>query len=214
MSTDSDNDAGSGVLSATYRELAVEKTPPALDEAILEMAKTGRSAHAPAGNLFLRWTRPLAWAATIGLSLAIVLEVSRQSPNVGYDHAAEPETPALQESAQDNAPIRRQSEERQSLSGSESDGGASADRNLEALQYVNPVTIEPKIQADASAAPGAPVLPDTAGVGCHRDTRASSELWLECIRRLRRDGNTDLATSEYTEYLKRFPDKVETPATE
>lgn len=234
MSTYRENGAESDVVSAAYRELAVETTPPGLDEAILAMAKTGNAALRQTDNRMFRWTRPLAWAATVGLCLAIVLEVSRQQPTVGYDHAAKPETAALE----GELPDQSGHEERQSLPEAELDRSTLADRNREALQQLSPVSIEPKAGNDASAAPGAPVLPaaeseaaidETSAVateatalkrsfdevaGCHRDTRASAELWLECIRTLRRDGKTDLATSEYTEYLKRFPDAVEKPATE
>lgn len=62
------------LVSATYRDLATETTPPELDRKILSMsAGAGRSRY----GLARAWIRPVAWAATIGLSLAFVLEMSQ-----------------------------------------------------------------------------------------------------------------------------------------
>lgn len=59
-------------LSDTYQALAKERAPEHLNERILGLA-AGRTRYSRARA----WTRPLAWAATIGLSLAIVLELNR-----------------------------------------------------------------------------------------------------------------------------------------
>ena len=61
-------------VSRTYREIADEKTPERLDRAILaEAARAARPRYARSRA----WTRPLAWAATIALSVAIVLELTQ-----------------------------------------------------------------------------------------------------------------------------------------
>lgn len=61
-------------VSEAYQALATEVTPPELDHTILAMAaSTSRSRYGVARA----WVRPVAWAATIGLSLAIVLEISQ-----------------------------------------------------------------------------------------------------------------------------------------
>ena len=62
-------------VSASYRELATERTPERLDRAVLKAA-----AVRPEPKPWPRWTRPAAWAATIGLSLAIVLEQTVLNP--------------------------------------------------------------------------------------------------------------------------------------
>lgn len=62
-------------VSAAYRDLGTPSTPAELDRCILEHAATA-ARHRPPG-LLQRWTRPLAWAATITICAAIVLEVSR-----------------------------------------------------------------------------------------------------------------------------------------
>jgi len=61
-------------VSDSYRELANERAPDHLNRAILRRA--GAAAR-PKFSLTRAWTRPLAWAATIALSVALVLEVSK-----------------------------------------------------------------------------------------------------------------------------------------
>lgn len=60
-------------LADTYKALANEKAPDYLNERVLRMAARRRTPYMRARA----WMRPVAWAATIGLSLAIVLEVTR-----------------------------------------------------------------------------------------------------------------------------------------
>jgi len=84
MTNDRDNhDPG---VSEAYRRLATEETPADLDERVLAMA--AREARTRYG-LARAWMRPVAWAATIGLSLAFVLEMS-QLNNVQAPDAATP----------------------------------------------------------------------------------------------------------------------------
>lgn len=61
------------VVAERYRDIAVETTPESLDQAVL------REASQQAGSRYSRsvfWLRPLAWAASIGLCLAIVIELN------------------------------------------------------------------------------------------------------------------------------------------
>lgn len=62
-------------VSAAYRELAGERTPAELDRKVLEMA--ANSARPPTYSRWMSWSRPLAWAATVTLCLAITLELVR-----------------------------------------------------------------------------------------------------------------------------------------
>ena len=63
-------------VSAAYRSLADEKTPQHLDRKILQMAAA--QAKRPSYSRWMAWSRPLAWAATITLCLAITLELARE----------------------------------------------------------------------------------------------------------------------------------------
>ena len=60
-------------VSSIYRDLARERTPASLNESILRQAARG-AGHGYSHSL--AWLRPMAWAATIGLSLAIVIELA------------------------------------------------------------------------------------------------------------------------------------------
>ena len=61
-------------VTSTYRDLANERAPQHLNDRVLRMAASAKTSRSliPA-----RWMKPVAWAATIGLSLAIVLELTQ-----------------------------------------------------------------------------------------------------------------------------------------
>jgi len=67
------DDVTDAEVSKTYREIATERAPASLNERVL------RAANARTGHGYSRtisWLRPMAWAATIGLCLAIVVELN------------------------------------------------------------------------------------------------------------------------------------------
>jgi len=62
------------LVTETYKALARERVPDHLNERVLRLAAdAGRTRYARARA----WMRPAAWAATVGLSLAIVLELTQ-----------------------------------------------------------------------------------------------------------------------------------------
>lgn len=81
MTNERDNHEIDELVSKTYRALAKEQTPEHLDNSVLRMAADTRSVgHEPVRRsqyAFSAWMKPAAWAATVGLSLAIVLEVTQ-----------------------------------------------------------------------------------------------------------------------------------------
>jgi hypothetical protein len=77
MTTERDNNEMEEFVSTAYREHSVEKVPEDLNRRILDIAASEISESRGFTTLFSAWTKPLAFAATIGLSLAIVLEVSQ-----------------------------------------------------------------------------------------------------------------------------------------
>jgi len=83
MNTERDNGQRDPLVSATYRELASERAPAHLDDKVLLRAARGRRTRY---SLAYAWMRPVAWAATIGLCLALVLELSRvpDAPDAVY----------------------------------------------------------------------------------------------------------------------------------
>lgn len=92
-------------VSATYREFATERSPPGLDQKVLRMAED--HARRPQYSRLMRWTRPLAWAATIALCLAITLELARlpaPPDSIAVPTVAEPKP---REAMSDAAPAER-----------------------------------------------------------------------------------------------------------
>ena len=101
-------------VTEVYREISNETTPPELDRKILAMAASDRRA---SYWIPRAWMRPVAWAATIALSLAFVLEMSQvaESPVPQVDPLA---TEALEErvlSDEDAAKSKDESAVRQRL---------------------------------------------------------------------------------------------------
>lgn len=112
-------------VSTTYRSLANERTPQHLDDKILQMAAA--KAQQPRYSRWMAWSRPLAWAATITLCLAITLELTRepslepgrtmpaeiaQSPVAGQARRTAPEPPAAAEAESTSVAVLEQKDER------------------------------------------------------------------------------------------------------
>ena len=108
MSDERKNRGEDRLVADTYKALAQERVPHHLNKRMLRMAaREGRTPYSRARA----WMRPAAWAATVGLSLAIVLELTRlpqiepESVNIGVreqeladknDGAAEQTRPAAE----------------------------------------------------------------------------------------------------------------------
>ncbi|MDH5455503.1 MAG: hypothetical protein OEY37_05475 [Gammaproteobacteria bacterium] len=131
------------LVSATYRDLATETAPPELDRKILSMsAGTQRSRY----GLARAWIRPVAWAATIGLSLAFVLEMSQlddvASPPASTEAADVADVPGVRREALTPA---RQEDREQPPAAMRSDAPTTAQTNA-ALPATAP---DPAAKAEA-----------------------------------------------------------------
>lgn len=82
MNNERDKQASDDLVSATYREHSSERAPERLNQKILAMAADGSKKTKTITPLFGTRTRPLALAATIALSFAIVLEVTEVPQDV------------------------------------------------------------------------------------------------------------------------------------
>lgn len=71
------NDERDDLVSKAYRELDDTQAPEHLNRKILQMAAAEAQQSAARGWSLALWMKPIAWAATIGLSLAIVLEMTQ-----------------------------------------------------------------------------------------------------------------------------------------
>jgi len=101
-SIDSGAETDAGVSEA-YRDTTEDRTPESLNRAILDQAA---KAARPRYSRLILWTRPMAWAATVMLSVAIVLQLTQapvpESSSFGdgtYDMEAPADAPvgALEE---------------------------------------------------------------------------------------------------------------------
>lgn len=91
MSEDRNNGIGDKAVSDAYRDVATERAPASLNEAVLHDA----AAHASKGYAHsMRWMRPLAYAATVVLSLAIVIQVVLPTNNLDVERPASAVSPA------------------------------------------------------------------------------------------------------------------------
>ena len=195
-------------VSEAYQGLATEGTPPELDRRILAMAAgKSRSRY----GMARAWVRPVAWAATIGLSLAIVLEISQlkyeTTPQLDADNVETLEEALILDDApareDDDNRTRRESakrsdapapvqlsvpaeEQARSRSGSEPAAAAA----VQALSFDAATTLEKKEQVRY----------------CDPDLRSSAETWYTCIEDLLAQGLADAADSELVLLLTEFPD--------
>ena len=231
MTTES-NDIDSRVADA-YRDLASEKTPAELDRAILSMAAgTQRSPYGKARA----WVRPVAWAATIGLSLAFVLELS-QVPDktplsaggsdgdtfevleegvVGEEAAA----PAKSDTA-----VRQEREKRSdspAMTGlspppaaaepAADQDSASADFEVDNMNLLKEAEQRARLQSGESrpaarTAEFAALAEDKEQVdSCDADARSAAETWFACIEALRESGLYDMAAVELESLRTEYPD--------
>lgn len=151
-------------VSRAYRDLAGEYAPASLNERVL------RDARAQAGSGYswwMGWLRPAAWAATVGLCLAIVVELtSTQVADIerldvpaavepaplddARDARSAPELPTSRDEFRQQSPARK----------SEADATATLDASVAtpAAQSTEPVestgrsaaAAEPKVTSDSS----------------------------------------------------------------
>lgn len=208
-------------VSDAYREIANEQTPAELDRKILAMA----AAEARGSRGLPRaWFRPLAWAATIALSFALVLEIT-QVDDIQPDNVVIPRS---------DADLAGVSDESAELPAAAADAAGKQEDEVRMLQQLNKRSADAPAAAKAAIAPAEPeVLREaeeqaslraepgravSAAVerkeqsdGCSEDARTSVETWYECVRNLRDAGQTDRAQQEFEELLLAFPDFREPP---
>jgi len=188
------------LVSDLYRELPVPQTPDHLNRSILQMA-AGQSSGSDK-FLFASWIKPVAWAATIALSLAIVLDLSELPKTLPGDN--QPSAPAedvlLELAVEDkgkkdsfaaSAPAAARPVARK-LAAERSDAG----RQRSGERVASLVSFADKRELDSAAA-------------CDEEARKSAKDWLACIKSLRESGAIELADREYAAFLTENPNKSE-----
>jgi len=206
MNTEQDNKR----VSAFYREVADEVTPTTLDERIL--ADAARGAQSRYG-LARAWVRPVAWAATIGLSLAFLLELT-------WFADAPPEVPAgspavSEERARQDADVMRAKQEdvpnrsiaKQATPPAAANGAPAAPATDEA-SFLRQAGTQAREEAERAqiAAVLSPAESADQDHACDNEARETAESWYQCIRELRAQGLDDDADTEFEALLRAFPD--------
>ena len=212
-----DNDGDARVTRA-YRELGDVSSPAHLDDAILRRA---RQESRPRYARLRLWTRPVAWAATIGLSLVIVLQLNEGALQPEPDAAPTSASPAegakkSAESLSDDVPapgrapetVEQERDEAALPSTAQSLVPEDVDLMKEAADMARMRVGEQQRPAEASAA-GVEVLTELVdediGQHCDDESRATPETWLECIAALDEQGLTTEALFERAAFEKQFP---------
>jgi len=199
-------------VSQAYRDLANERTPEHLDRTVLRAAaKEAR----PRYSKFIAWTRPTAWAATVMLSVALVLEVTNApSPGVAsFDEtisASEVRSPEAD--AKDDRPVdsieesvvpasERVKKQRNDM---RQKATATAEQEIEPQQPAGPAVMKQELAAGRSlAAAGAFSAPVA---DCDEDAVATPQTWFECIVALENAGRDEAAREQRALLAEAFPD--------
>jgi type II secretory pathway component PulM len=199
-------------VSTAYRDLAQERTPEHLDRKILAMA--AKSAQQPSYSRWIRWARPVAWAATIVLCLAITLELAWQpavqtpagSPSTTLPQLQKQEAsqqvhgpaPTAARPDADKADAELQQEVAESIANTDAAEKAGVARSA-SMQAVESVASDaPAAAARSRSIADSPVCPE--------NRRSSAESWFECILELREAGEHSVAEREQQLLIDTFPD--------
>jgi len=225
-----DSDA---LVTQTYREVADQCAPEHLNQAIL---KEATNVARPRYSRLITWTRPMAWAATVMLSVALVLELSKvPAPelaiferNSGKFEVASPKTgladdattelleesafpaipPGRASNADAEAPIRI--EPMKSAAKQTPFESGLEKRQRSGLQKVR-VEEQNLPATTASAATPASFavsasLESSAAASCSEEMTAAPATWLECIEDLETAGRAEEANQQRQQLQMFFPD--------
>ena len=195
------------LVSSAYRESASERAPDMLNYSVMQQARE------QVRKGFFRpvvWLRPMAWAATIGLSLAIVIELSTV-PQTAFD------VPVIEIPASGTQVLREIEAPRRPEAGSEQPNlpEANSPADLEVKPFGprarKTITDEGRVtlQDAGSLHKAEAAVPATSSMispPCAGDIRDLPESWLECIERLQNDGLVDQADSQRKQLQQAFPE--------
>jgi hypothetical protein len=162
-------------VSEAYRTIPADEVPASLNRAILNEAAAEVSKPSAMG-LFTTRIRPLAFAATAALSLALIFELSQE--------------PGIEESGEfaGTAPLTEQNGGRSSAEGLSRAVAASGQR----LQ-----DLEASAEATRSG---------NSERRCSEQQSADPDAWWRCIEELRTAGMTEEALAELALLKTRYPD--------
>ena len=222
-------------VSAHYEKLADEKTPANLDQAVLREAARAMRADNRKGS-FGAWFRPVAFMATVGLSLAIILDLSDTSilsPLADWSIDAAPPAPTLAptetavDAAQKNraqSTVSEMKRQKRSVSAQSltvdapdisSDGFTTEVERAEQRAQEMEANSGPGLQSEpataaqfteSQAAFATRPLSMMMPLVCSDEQKSGVDEWWECVETLRQSGLDEAADSELESLRETFPD--------
>lgn len=197
-------------VSDQYRTLAAETAPARLDRAVLRKAKRAVRADGrkPSAGT---WFRPVAFVATVGLALAIVMDLGKLGivgPPGTTAGTAEPVPSASRaERPPDMArpsqttlhEIKRQ--EKSGATGSAATGRDSVEPAQGGLAKLGAAPAPSKTAAERETDGG-------AVAGCSAEQKTTPDGWWTCIVSLRESGRNETADRELGRLRESFPEFV------
>ena len=202
-----------------YRESAAETVPEHLNRRVLNEA-----GYAATLNKGRRWPafRPLAWAATVGLSLVLVMQVTTLGPepppvseSPDYDAAGDlPAPELLRDRLGEVAPAAISPDEKRERLDSSTTMSAPAQGSRRVGKDRETAAGLAQQESAANGVPGqafsvAPASSDAAAAAlpsCDDEQRRDPESWQQCIVDLLDAGHRDGAIAEYLRYREAFPE--------
>jgi len=201
MKTD---EPGDPRVSAAYREMADERTPEHLDHVILNAA---RGAAKPRWRKAGAWLRPAAWVATIGLCVAIVVEISLLSDPEPAEFDSPPPASMKPSVSADNVDDRLEktrAEPRAVQQIQKPVRGSAAEAASPLRQQAD--SDEQAPASSLSDAPAAMRFEEAITERyCDETATADPDSWLECILELERQGLHEAARLERERLTLAFP---------
>lgn len=179
-------------VSETYRELSAPRVPDHLNQTILRMAANKSPGK---GNLlFAAWVKPVTLAATIALSLAIVLELT-EVPTTAVQMEVAPAVERQVESVREDESTSDDGQVIEELVLEDTDLAKSEAKNkMNSFAASSP----------AAALPAARKRADAAAT-CDEKSRQSADTWLDCIHKLSESGFALDADREYKAFILEYP---------
>jgi hypothetical protein len=174
-------------VSDHFETLSDESTPGHLDQAVMREAKRAIRADNRKGS-FGAWFRPVAFMAMVGLSLAIILDLTDTSIP---EPASEPESESI-------PPATVQASPDQAIDAA-AGNRSQATLNEIKRQEKSPAQSAPRLESSESL-----VMP----TGCREEQKSAPEEWWNCIESLREAGQAEAADLEFENLSKDFPDFV------
>lgn len=180
-------------ITKAYRNLATERVPATVNESVMRRA---RAVQDRGYARLTYWLRPLAWAATIGLSLAVVLQLADiPDPESAAPVPRPGSAQSLPEDKAESPPL----ENRAASTARASDPA----QTREALMRVKDSTVPQAVPARSQKFVASEIAEAST---CTAEQVASPETWLDCILALEDDDRQEAAASERRRLAATFPE--------